>query len=1154
MGDLQLKNNAYGTLSASINNSVTTINLTGGHGSRFPSLTGSQFFYATLINTSNNVEIIKVTARSTDALTVIRAQDGTSALAFSANDRLEMRVSKAILDQYYQITDSVNATTVTITDNENSSENNAVVFTAGGDVDGGNLGLESDGDLTYNPSTGRLTATQLAGTLQTAAQSNITSLGTLSTLTVDNVIINGTTIGHTSDTDLITLSDGAVVMSSTLGVTGATTLSSTVRSVGNFDVNTNKFTVNATSGNTTIAGTLDVDGTLEADAITIGGTAIGSIYSPLAGGSSIVATGALDAGSITSNFGAINNGASAITTTGETTTGTLRVTSTTDASNSSTGHGIQIGATNSTNVVIDNNEILSRNNGAASPLYVQLEGGTTNFGGHIYLNPNATIIFEGSTNDSYETWLTVTDPTADRTITLPNATGTVSLLTATETLTNKTLTSPVLNTGVSGTAILDEDDMSTDSATQLATQQSIKAYVDNNAGGMSNFYLEDGDGTEVTINNGKEVKFVEGGGIDINWTDTSTGSDGDPYDLTFTVNAAQTVFTSILNTSLVVGRDADNDIDFGTDNEIIFRAGAADQIKLTDGALLPVTDDDVNLGSSTAQFKNGYFDGTIYVDAISNGGNLTTSGYIWQNVDNNYIYFGNGFDVHLKHVHDTGLLLNSSRQLQFGDSGTYIHQSADGVLDLVSDNEIEINATTIDINGAVEVSGNLDVGGSLETATIDYTDGDNAITIADGGGTTFPQTATFTSGIQSNGTVTVGVDDTGHDVKFFGATSGKYMEWDESANQLDVTGSFDVTGNSTMVGTLTVGVDDTGHDVKFFGATSGKYMEWDESADQLNVSGDVTITSTDDGGPILSLISNDHSDAAAWATEGTISFKADNAANEETEFANITLTTANVTDGDEEGRIKMNLTTGGGSPTSAYQFAYNKLFLQDDNHAIRWNNTRGTNYDLELVTATPTANRTYTLPDATGTVLIAGDNGSGVITTTGVITGGTLEATTDTAAGDNAAIGYTASEGLILTGQGSTSDITIKNDADADVLSIATGTTILTVSDDVNVVGRATGTVTTDNDGNFDLQVSNQWICTPSGNFTLTLSNPAVGQSGSVMLINSGGHTVSAHASIAINSTTLTALTTAGTYMLSYYCSAASGNNTILVSASGALT
>jgi hypothetical protein len=75
------------------------------------------------------------------------------------------------------------ATTVTISDNESTNEDNAIIFTAGGDVDGGNIGLESDGDLTYNPSTGRLTATQLSGTLQTAAQTNITSLGTLTALT-----------------------------------------------------------------------------------------------------------------------------------------------------------------------------------------------------------------------------------------------------------------------------------------------------------------------------------------------------------------------------------------------------------------------------------------------------------------------------------------------------------------------------------------------------------------------------------------------------------------------------------------------------------------------------------------------------------------------------------------------------------------------------------------------------------------------------------------------------------------------------------------------------------------------------------------------------------------------------------------------------------
>ncbi len=77
------------------------------------------------------------------------------------------------------------------------------------------------------------------------------------------------------------------------------------------------------------------------------------------------------------------------------------------------------------------------------------------------------------------------------------------------------------------------------------------------------------------------------------------------------------------------------------------------------------------------------------------------------------------------------------------------------------------------------------------------------------------------------------------------------------------------------------------------------------------------------------------------------------------------------------------------------------------------------------------------------------NDGSRSLTTTGVITGGTVEATADTSAGDNAAIGYTAAEGLILTGQGSTNDVTIKNDADADVITIATGGTSVDIVGDV---------------------------------------------------------------------------------------------------------
>jgi len=144
------------------------------------------------------------------------------------------------------------------------------------------------------------------------------------------------------------------------------------------------------------------------------------------------------------------------------------------------------------------------------------------------------------------------------------------------------------------------------------------------------------------------------------------------------------------------------------------------------------------------------------------------------------------------------------------------------------------------------------------------------------------------------GTLTVGVDDTGHDVKFFGATSGKYMLWDESADALIVkdtvdavnfkvnggqgsdgqvltstgsgvawedasggggspggsdhqvqfnnNGSFGADANFTYDGSnltakvpFTVGVDDTGHDVKFFGAASGAHLLWDESNNRLDV-------------------------------------------------------------------------------------------------------------------------------------------------------------------------------------------------------------------------------------------------------------------------------------------------------------------------------
>jgi len=154
-----------------------------------------------------------------------------------------------------------------------------------------------------------------------------------------------------------------------------------------------------------------------------------------------------------------------------------------------------------------------------------------------------------------------------------------------------------------------------------------------------------------------------------------------------------------------------------------------------------------------------------------------------------------------------------------------------GTLTTLTVDNVIINGTTIghtsDTDLMTVASGVLTVAGEVDATSLDIS-GD-----ADIDGTTNLDAVDIDGATQIDATLTVGVDDTGYDVKFFGATSGKYMEWDESADQLDVTGSFDVTGNSTMVGTLTVGVDDTGHDVKFFGATSGSYLLWDESADSL---------------------------------------------------------------------------------------------------------------------------------------------------------------------------------------------------------------------------------------------------------------------------------------------------------------------------------
>jgi len=252
----------------------------------------------------------------------------------------------------------------------------------------------------------------------------------------------------------------------------------------------------------------------------------------------------------------------------------------------------------------------------------------------------------------------------------------------------------------------------------------------------------------------------------------------------FALDTAQTTLVTIYNAALKAGRDTDNLIDFATtDDEIILRVAGANEVKLAANALSPVASDGAALGTASLMWSDlfiadggvvNFNNGDVTVTHGSNtltvaGGTLATAALTTSTIvasaiiktddateattttdgslqtdgglsvvkdaifgddvtlisDAAVLNFGLHSDVSLTHVADTALLLNSSRQLQFGDSGTYIHQSADGVLDLVSDTEIEINATTIDINGAVALNGaisgatDITLSGELDAATLD---------------------------------------------------------------------------------------------------------------------------------------------------------------------------------------------------------------------------------------------------------------------------------------------------------------------------------------------------------------------------------------------------------------------------------------------------
>lgn len=170
-------NNASTTLASGITAVATSITVATGQGSLFPNPSAPDFFYATLANASNVLEIVKCTARSGDTLTVTRAQEGTTATAYSTGDKIELRPTAAGLswkvDQDYAGTLSGN---LTFSGTHTVSGTTALNGT-----------LSGTGLTNYLASPAAIGGT-------TAAAGTFTTLTATTSVTAPNVVVNNTTV------------------------------------------------------------------------------------------------------------------------------------------------------------------------------------------------------------------------------------------------------------------------------------------------------------------------------------------------------------------------------------------------------------------------------------------------------------------------------------------------------------------------------------------------------------------------------------------------------------------------------------------------------------------------------------------------------------------------------------------------------------------------------------------------------------------------------------------------------------------------------------------------------------------------------------------------------------------------------------------------
>ena len=617
------------------------------------------------------------------------------------------------------------------------------------------------------------------GTIDTGS-SAITTTGLISggSLDIDNVLINGTTIGHTDDTDLITLTDGVVTVAGELDATtldisgnadidgttnldagdidgavqidntvtvgvddtgydvkffgdtasaymlwdtsdddlilggaarvvvpasglviGSTAVTSTAAELNILDGVTSTATeLNIMDGDTSASGTTlaDADRVVVNDAGTMKQVALSDFETYFESGldtlSSVTTVGALNSGSITTGFGNIDNGASNITSgglvkidvdadaddlTGDSSTGRLTLGATEDLN-------LYHGGTNSY-IVNDTGDLILDTaddivlDAAGGDIFFKDSGTTfgsaTNTSGNLIIKSGTTtaLTFSGANITGAGTYTGSGLMTTGGNVVIPNAgnIGSASDTDAIAIASDGVVTfsqNPVFPDG--GVAIADLDiDGGTDIGAGLADADLF--IVDDGAGGANR---------KATLSRLKTYIGSAAAADDI--------SAGD---------SAVTLTTTSGNITIDAAADNSDIIFKGTD-------GGSDITMLT----LDGSEDGTATFKSDILIKDGGKIGSASdTDAIAIGsdGDVTLTQDLELQHDGAILSFGANDEVSLTHVHDTGILLNSTSVIQFNDASQNIGAPSDTVLDINATDEIELNATLVDINANVEISG-----------------------------------------------------------------------------------------------------------------------------------------------------------------------------------------------------------------------------------------------------------------------------------------------------------------------------------------------------------------------------------------------------------------------------------------------------------------